>query len=399
MDKWRTAVTAPVGARAWRELGYALAMPLMAGAGLIYLLVVLLSGLMAANIVGLPLLALSVRGARGLGAANRGLARALAGVRVPAPGPFRSEPGLLNWMMAALGDVAGWRAIVHSLVRLPTAVLAFAVAAGLWGGGLFLLVSPPWWPAVAAGPVLLLLAPWGVRLALVPERRLVRMLLGPAPGTARIQALERTRALAVDDAAAALRRIERDLHDGTAARLVTLAMSLGMAQEELEEAHEPDRLERARSLVDSAHRTAKETLTELRDLIHGIHPPALDKGLEIALATLAARSPLPVELDTDLPERPSPAVESIAFYCTAELLANVAKHSGARRASVEVRARDGRLRLLVSDDGHGGAAMDHETGTGLRGLADRVHMVDGHLDLRSPAGGPTMISIDLPLHV
>ncbi|GAA2414793.1 hypothetical protein GCM10010404_86230 [Nonomuraea africana] len=244
---------------------------------------------------------------------------------------------------------------------------------------------------------LLLLAPWGVRLALVPERWLARTLLGPAPGAARIRTLEQTRALAVDDAAAALRRIERDLHDGTAARLVALAMRLGMAQEELAEADHPERLQRARSLVDGAHREAKETLAELRVLTRGIHPPALDKGLEIALATLAARSPIPVALEADLPERPSPAVESIAFFCTAELLANVAKHSGARRAAVELRTRVGLLALLVRDDGTGGAMMD--AGSGLRGLADRVRMVDGRLDIRSPAGGPTTVTVELPLHI
>ncbi|MBB3725714.1 sensor histidine kinase [Nonomuraea dietziae] len=411
---WRVPITAPVRGRAGRELAYALLMPLMAGLGLLYLLVVLLGVIATANIVGVPFLALCVVGARGLGAANRGLARALAGEQVAAPAPFRSRPGPLNRLAAALGDVVGWRAVIHGLVRLPAAVLAFAVAAGLWGYGLLLLSCPLWWrtaalPAIApttwpdalllsaAGVALLLLAPWGVRLALVPERWLARTLLGPAPGAARIRTLEQTRALAVDDAAAALRRIERDLHDGTAARLVALAMRLGMAQEELAEADRPERLERARGLVDGAHREAKETLAELRVLTRGIHPPALDKGLEIALETLAARSPIPVALEADLPERPSPAVESIAFFCTAELLANVAKHSGARRAAVELRTRAGLLALLVRDDGKGGAMMD--AGSGLRGLADRVRMVDGRLGIRSPAGGPTVVTVELPLHI
>ncbi|WP_052422972.1 sensor histidine kinase [Nonomuraea candida] len=406
--------------RIWRELAYALSAALMAVLGLGYLLVVAFAVLASANIVGLPLLAGLVVGARRLGAANRALARALAGVPVPAPAPHRPGRGLVNRLGVALGDVAGWRAVIHALVRLPAAVLALAAVAGLWGLGLVLLSCPLWWqslslPALApgswpaalllalAGAGLLLLAPWGVHAALAPERLLARTLLGPAPGQARIRTLEETRALAVDDAAAVLRRVERDLHDGTAARLTALAMTLGMAQEELDAAAEPERLERARALLDSAHRNAKETLSELTDLIRGILPPALDKGLEVALATLAARSPLPVDLDADLPERPSPAVEAIAFFCTAELLANVAKHSGAGQAAIRVRAEDGRLRLRVWDDGDGGAALGRRTnpaagsGSGLRGLTDRVRVVDGVLEIHSPAGGPTVVTVDLPL--
>ncbi|MGW0203477.1 sensor histidine kinase [Nonomuraea sp. NPDC003201] len=411
---WRALIAAPAQARARRELAYALMMPLMAGIGLAHVVIVWVSVLMTANLVGVPMLALSVRAARGLGAANRRLARVLAGVRVSDPAPFRSAPGWLNWLGAALGDVTGWRAVLHGLIRLPAAVAAFAAAAGLWGGGLLLLGCPLWWRSFAlphlspgswpgallmgaAGLALLLLAPWGVRLVLAPERVIARTLLGPAPRDTRIRRLEQARASAVDDAVARLRQIERDLHDGTAARLVTLALSLGMAQEELEHAGDPDRLERARTLVDGAHRTAKETVAELRDLIHGIHPPALDKGLETALATLTARSPVPVRLEVDLPERPAPAVEAIAYFCTAELLANVAKHSGAGHATVDVRARGGLLTLLVRDDGVGGAAMD--TGSGLRGLAARVGTLDGTIGIRSPAGGPTVITVELPLHL
>ncbi|GAA2985338.1 hypothetical protein [Streptosporangium longisporum] len=245
-------------------------------------------------------------------------------------------------------------------------------------------------------------------------RWIARSLLGPTRGALRIRALEETRTRAVDDAAAELRRIERDLHDGTAARLVTLAMTLGMAQEDLTHAahaaHTPhdgsdgngqsdgrEHLERARALIDGAHRNAKDTLTELRELIHGIHPAALDKGLEVALATLAARNPLPVTVRADLPQRPSPAVESIVFFCTAELPANVVKHSGARRAHVEVRAHRGLLRLLVRDDGTGGAVTG--AGTGLSGLAGRIGVVDGTITVHSPHGGPTVVTVELPLHL
>ncbi|MEV0825191.1 sensor histidine kinase [Nonomuraea rubra] len=402
--------------RIWRELGYTLTVPLMAALGLTHLLVVLIALVASTYVIGLPLLAGCVVAARRLGAANRGLARALAGTEVPAPAPYRPGRGLLNRLGTALGDVAGWRAIIHSVVRLPAAALAFAAAAGTWGLGLVLLTCPLWWrfPGLPAAPEswpgalllgvlglgLLLVAPWAVHVGLLPERMLARTLLGPPPAQARIRTLEETRALAVEDAAAALRRVERDLHDGTAARLTALAMSLSMAKEELDEAGDPVRLERARALIDGAHRGAKETLSELTDLIRGIHPPALDKGLEVALATLAARSPLPVDLDAELAERPSPAVETIAFFCTAELLANVVKHSGARQAAIRLRAEDGRLRLRVWDDGEGGAVVADggpATGSGLRGLTGRVRVVDGELAIHSPAGGPTVVTVDLPL--
>lgn len=407
-------ITAPVEERSQRELAYALMLPFMVGAGLVHLVLVLLSVILTANLVGVPMLALSVMAARGLGAANRRLAQAWAGVRVPDPAPFRAGPGLLNRLGAALGDVTGWRAVIHGLLRLPAAVVACAAAAGLWGGSLLLLgcplwgqfsalahLSPPGWPVAAlvsaAGLALLLLAPWGVHLALAPERMLARTLLGPAPGDTRIRRLEQARALAAEDAVARLRRIERDLHDGTAARLVTLAMSLGMAQDELEQADQPERLKRARVLVDNAHRSAKETVAELRDLIRGIHPPALDQGLEVALATLTARSPIPARFEADLPERPAPAIEAIAYFCTTELLANVVRHSGARHAAIELRVRDGLLTLRARDDGTGGAAIG--TGSGLRGLAARVHTLDGMIDIHSPAGGPTVITVELPLRI
>lgn len=414
MDERATGGSVRRRAPARRDLAYTLVLPVLAVLGLAHLVLVGLSTVLTVNLVGLPMLALCVRAARALGTANRRAARALAGVRVPDPAPFRAGPGLLDRFTAALGDVTGWRAVGHALVRLPAAVVAVAATAGLWAGGLLLLGCPLWWqlPALArlspggwpeaalmsaAGLALLLLAPKGVHLALAPERLLARSLLGPGPGEARIRRLEQARTLAVDDAVARLRRIERDLHDGTAARLVTLAMSLGMAREELEQAPDPGRLNRARALVEGAHRDAKETVAELRDLIRAIHPPALDHGLETALATLTARSPIPVRLDADLPERPPRAVEAVAYFCTTELLANVIKHSAAGHATVEARTADGLLSLRVRDDGVGGAAM--RTGSGLHGLAARVRTVDGTLDVHSPAGGPTVITVELPLHL
>jgi signal transduction histidine kinase len=155
-------------------------------------------------------------------------------------------------------------------------------------------------------------------------------------------------------------------------------------------------IDRAFELVDTAHRTAREAITELRDLARGIHPPILDRGLDAALATLAARSAVPVDLIVDVPQRPSPAIETIAYFCAAELVANVAKHSGAQRATLEVVHVPGLLRVRVSDDGCGGAHL--AAGSGLTGLADRVRTVDGRLDISSPRSGPTVVTAELPSH-
>ena len=219
------------------------------------------------------------------------------------------------------------------------------------------------------------------------------------PFARRVRELEQSRARAVDDSAARLRGIERDLHDGAQAQMVAVAMKLGLATKKLggmiDGTGQTD-LERVLELVAAAHRGAKEAITELRDLCHGIHPPVLDQGLGIALTTLAARSDLPVELVVDLPERPSAAIETIAYFCAAELLANVAKHSGALHATLEAVHQPGLLRVRVSDDGCGGARVENRGG--LAGLADRVGTVDGRLQVASPPGGPTMVTVELPSH-
>ena len=215
----------------------------------------------------------------------------------------------------------------------------------------------------------------------------------------RVRELEQSRARVVDDSAARLRQIERDLHDGAQAQMVAVTMKLGLAIKRLgrmvDGTGETD-LDRVLDLVAAAHRGAKEAITELRDLARGIHPPVLDHGLGAALTTLAARSDLPVELVLELPERPSAAIETIAYFCAAELVANVAKHSGARHATLEAAHVPGLLRVRVSDDGSGGARV--EARGGLAGLAERVGTVDGRLQISSPPGGPTVVTVELPSH-
>ena len=239
---------------------------------------------------------------------------------------------------------------------------------------------------LAAGAANLAFGYWFITIAYRPFAR-------------RVRELEQSRARLVDDSAARLRRIERDLHDGAQAQMVAVAMKLGLATKKLgvmvDGTGQAD-LERVLELVAAAHRGAKEAITELRDLARGIHPPVLDQGLGIALTTLAARSDLPVELVVDLPERPSAAIETIAYFCAAELLTNVTKHSGARHATLEAVHTPGLLRMRVSDDGCGGARIQDRGG--LAGLAERVRTVDGTLQLTSPPGGPTVVTVELPSH-
>jgi signal transduction histidine kinase len=267
-------------------------------------------------------------------------------------------------------------------------------------GTLFRISSyPGTLAAFAVGAAAVLAAPWVARAAVAADRWLIRSLLGPRRLEERVRQLEQTRALAVDDSAAQLRQVERDLHDGAQVRLAALALSLGMAREKLRAADQQADLASIRELVESAHRGAKDALVELRDLAKGIYPPALDSGLPDALATLAAASALPVRLQADVPVRPTEAIETIAYFCAAELLANAIKHSSANQVVIQAGLRgpgpEPRLVLRVGDDGTGGA--DPARGSGLAGLAQRVAVVDGRLVIVSPPGGPTLISVELPL--
>ena len=328
------------------------------------------------------------------------------------------RPQRTSWLRGAIWDRAAWQVRVYFALKLLAGAFGLMVVAGCWFAGLFFLTYPVWWelarsatpwpPATLAGSflflplgaALLLAAPWLTHVATWPDRALIRGLLGPVSPdptvlAERVRALEQTRAHAVDDSAARLRSIERDLHDGAQAQLVALAMKLGLAKDKLVAPVPPD-LTRVAQLVDDAHRSAIEAIAELRTLARGIHPSALDNGLADALATLAARSAVPVELITDVPERPSAAIETIAYFSAAELLANVAKHSGARHATLEAVHVPGLLRIRVTDDGHGGASPVPDGG--LRGLAERVRTVDGRMDIDSPAGGPTVVTVELPSH-
>jgi len=381
----------------------------------------------AALFVLVALLVLAPRLARRLTAVHRRLAGRVLGEQIAGPAPIRSR-GPVSWLGATLRDGPGWRAAGYLLVQLPLAVLGCYAVVIWWAAGLVNMTYPLWWAwfrnhppgvrlspvpvltpfgvlhvatlagtfaAFAAGGLMVAAAPWLTRAVVRADLWLMRGLLGPGRLERRVADLERARALAVDDAATMLRRLERDLHDGAQIRLATLAMNLGMAMDRLEAEQDKPGLAEVRDLVGAAHQSAKDAMTELRDLARGIHPPVLDNGLPDALATLAAASPVPVRLTTAIAHRPSQAIETIAYYCAAELLANAVKHSGADTITLTVTGEAELLLLRVTDDGHGGA--DPAAGSGLAGLAQRARTVDGRLEVTSPPGGPTQVTVELPL--
>ncbi|WP_067504173.1 sensor histidine kinase [Actinoplanes sp. TFC3] len=206
----------------------------------------------------------------------------------------------------------------------------------------------------------------------------------------RVAQLTETRSDTVDAQAAELRRIERDLHDGAQARLVSLGMTIGLAEELLD--RDP---EMVRKLLAEARETSGSALVELRDLVRGIHPPVLaERGLDGAVRALALSLPMPISVDIELPGRPETPVESAAYFATAEALTNVVRHSGANTAAVSIRHTDALLTMVILDDGRGGA--DPSAGTGLSGVRRRLAVFDGTMSLSSPPGGPTVVTMELP---
>ncbi|MFE1586517.1 sensor histidine kinase [Streptomyces sp. NPDC059402] len=359
----------------WKEIAHLLANFPAALLGFVYVVTMLSVGVgLTVTVIGLPLLAAGLLGARQLGKLERARARALLGVRVdePSPLPWRGRRGFFAQLWLSLKDPVGWRTVLYDVIRFPWGVLTFVTTLT----SLFVL-----WPVL----------PFIARALTNVDRAMVRGLLSPSDELERrIAELESDRGVVVDTAAADLRRIERDLHDGAQARLVNLAMGLGLAKEKLLE--DPDA---AAAMVDEAHGEVKLALQELRDLARGIHPAVLtDRGLDAALSSVASRCTVPVKVTVDLTERPAAAIEGIAYFTVSELLQNVSKHSGARSASVEVWRSSDRLLIQVGDDGRGGARLDG--GTGMKGLADRLSAVDGLFVVDSPEGGPTTITAELP---
>ncbi len=366
----------------WKEIAHLLANLPMALFGFVYVVTVVSTGaFLTLTVVGLPMLAAGLMGARLLGRFERARARTLLGVRVDEPSPLPlgggrggRELGFFGQMMLALKDPVGWRTILYDFIRLPWGILTFTLTLV----SLFVL-----WPVL----------PFLARGLTNVDRAMVRGLLSPSDELERrIAELESDRGVVVDTAAADLRRIERDLHDGAQARLVNLAMGLGLAKEKILEGQAD---EHVAAMVEEAHGEVKLALQELRDLARGIHPAVLtDRGLDAALSSVASRCTVPVKVSADLPARPAAAIEGIAYFTVSELLQNISKHSGARNASVDVWRTDDRLLIQVWDDGRGGARLDG--GTGMVGLADRLGAVDGLFVIDSPEGGPTTVTAELP---
>ncbi len=372
--------------------------------------------LLVLALAGLPILGMTLRAATLYATSERARLGLMLGVRIPA-WPAEARAGyrwaiVPRWRM--MTERATWSELGYGLLRLPFSAVAVTLSFSAWAAGLVMLTLPlynsllpsggakigdfvlggtPRMTAVAVtGLVVLLAAAQLTRGLAVADAAMSRRLLGPRRDlAARVTELEISRERVVDAAEAERRRMERDLHDGAQQRLVALAMELGRAKAKF--ADDPDA---ARILVDQAHTQAKEALTELRNLVRGVHPPVLtERGLDAALSGLAALCPIPVDVHVDVPVRPKSAVEAVAYFMVAEALTNVAKHSRASQAKVVVEGHGypGTLTVMISDDGIGGA---NAHSPGLSGLADRVSGVDGRLSVESPSGGPTIIAAELP---
>jgi signal transduction histidine kinase len=375
------------------------------------------------TLLGIPVLVATVYAARGLAEVervriapvlNRPRQTVNYGSRPPGAGFWRS-------LFTPLGDAQGWLDVVHAIIRLPVATFTFSIVITWWSLVLGGLSYPVWGRYIVYGadnhdlPELLGFAnsrstfyvitgvvaavtlPFVIRGCALLEAWLARGLLvevaalrNQVADLTQGQAAARSQtASAVAAEASALRRLERDIHDGPQQRLVRLSVDLGRAKEQLDA--DPSAV---RETVDEALTQAREALAELRSLSRGIAPPILtDRGLAAAVASLAGRSIVPVELDV-LPDRLGPATEQAAYFTIAEALTNVAKHSGATRCRVSARPGAGTLTVTVSDDGTGGAHASK--GNGLAGLADRLHAIGGQLWISSPPGGPTIVKAELP---
>ena len=327
---------------------------------------------------------------------------------------------LRTWAEAEFLDASRWYDVAYVVVAFPLAIVEFVVSLVLWSVSVAFLLTPlaylaarsvgvAYWPSgsvvgpseaavifFAIGLVLLPIAATATRGMAVLHRSVVEGILCLSPAEALRRDNERlrgSRAAAVELEAAELRRVERDIHDGAQQRLVSLAIDLALAEGKVDS--DP---EAAKTLVAGARDQARQALADLRDVVRGTAPAILlDRGLGAALAAVAGRSAIPTYVDDGLAPgtRLSPAVERAAYFAVSEALANVAKHGGATRADVSLRPGVGRLTVTIRDDGRGGAAVTE--GGGLAGLRDRVEALDGSLAIESPAGGPTTVTVELPL--
>ncbi len=339
---------------------------------------VFLSWLVVIGILAFPEVVLLLRRLAGM---ERRRAAAMLGTPIPEQyAPLYDTERQRSRLRRALTDPATWRDLAW-LVAHAVAGIAPAVA-------VVTALPSPWWFLLTLA-VIVFGAPWIAWL----QASLARLLLKPSSRArlaARVEELSATRADALDAHGAELRRIERDLHDGAQARLVSVGLQLGIAEQKL--GADP---QAAARLVGEARDGANEALTELREVVRGIHPPILsDRGLAGAVSALVANTPVPVTVVSEETGRLPAAVESAAYFVVTEALTNMARHSGAARGDVHVVREGGTLVVEVRDDGHGGA--DESRGSGLAGIRRRVAAFDGHTTVTSPAGGPTVLRVEIP---
>ncbi|WP_328429938.1 sensor histidine kinase [Streptomyces sp. NBC_00443] len=375
--------------QAWRATVHLTVAAAMAFGMYLFITVLLITAIGTVALIGVWLLPETVLLVRRIAGAKRRLTTAWTGREIPEA--YQVIDGPLTERL-------------RTAVRDPGTLTDLRWMAAYYVYGALLLLALPLWPiglvVDGVGCGLLrrraVVLPWITRLA-DREAGWSTSLLRPSPKAllaARVEQLTATRADAITAHGAELRRIERDLHDGTQARLVALSMRIGLAKRAYD--HDPDA---ARKLLDDAQEQAEQALTELRHVVRGIHPPILtDRGLVGAVRALAAGAGLRVTVDVtgledDGPRAPA-AVEAAAYFVVAEALTNAAKHSGSPTASVRIaRIRRG-LRVEVADQGHGGAS--ESSGSGLLGMRRRVAALDGTVRMSSPAGGPTVIEVELP---
>jgi signal transduction histidine kinase len=333
-------------------------------------------------------------------------ARALMGWRWP---DHRREhvDGVSRRVLGMLRDASRWRALVYGIAKLPLTLVGFYLSTVAIVAGALAVTFPAWWFVshdgfglvgdgswahacllALQGVAVLVAFPWLLRLVVAVDRALVFALLAPSPDRERVEHLQSSRTALTTANEASLRRLERDLHDGTQARLVGIGMMLARLEHRSNDAAH-------NALVTSAKQAVTDTLDELREIIRGMHPPALDSGLDVALTTLAARSTLPVEVTYALHPPPTESIATAVYFAASELLANATQHAHATAATVDLRGIGDAVVLRVTDNGHGGAQVS-TVGSGLAGIRDRVQALDGHLSIESPPGGPTNITVTFP---
>ncbi|MFF4500737.1 sensor histidine kinase [Streptomyces sp. NPDC001401] len=414
----RSPLRALTSSALWRVCAHLALDGVMATAGLV-VLTVLGTGLCAVpfGLVGLPVSVAAGWALYRLAALERLRFAVTSGVRISEPPQPPCSWRSFQSMVALARSRCTWRLITYFTLLTGVSMVTTVGVALVWAVPLMLVLLPAYYrflprgqvgvgPWILAGlPSMLLIAalallfgafvsPLLVRPLMALDLFLGRTLLSRPPGMElmeRVKDLTESRARVVDAAEAERRRIERDLHDGAQQRLVAMSMTLGRASSRLKKSGD----EMTGKLVEDVRRETLYTITELRNLARGLHPPVLtDRGLEAALSAVIALAPVPVRLDVEAEPRPSATVEAVAYFTVSEALTNVAKHARASRAWVNIRREGDLLTMTIGDDGQGGA--DPARGSGLSGLEGRISAVDGRLRIDSPVGGPTVIEVEIP---